>query len=422
VSVARVLAFLTLLLPSVADASQQGWQIASPLPEPRRFHLAGVDKDGCLYVYGGYVIGEDGTERYGLGEHSLVVLDPRTNRWARGPALAPPQYKTLGQLRKSWFDKGQLREEIVIEEETSTTKLSHEVPTGRADPLGRPQWPGGWLWVPFEPDRGSWGSPAVALKVPSSEPGVPPWEWPWKTSGPEWSRYTPTLATSSNGVVYITGGLARPFRKSAARPTLQSSIEIWDSRTNSWKTLPSMRLARYLHAAAIDTKGRLFVFGGSAAEPSTTQEDTESAESFRRRAADNRARADTSLSSVEMYDPETNGWSERAPLPTPRQAMGADLGADGRIYVVGGAPSYSHPRPMAVVEIYDPETDTWETGPSMNYARRGHAVVATPDGKIFAIGGFVGRRQRTLREQVAGDFVDPALGATVEVLDTRPGQ
>lgn len=182
-----------------------------------------------------------------------------------------------------------------------------------------------------------------------------------------------------------------------------------------------MRLARYLHAAAIDGKGRLFVFGGSAAEPSITQEDTEPSERFRRRAADNSTRADTSLSSVEMYDPETNTWTARTPMPTPRQAMGADLGADGRIYVVGGAPSYAHPRPMAVVEIYDPETDTWETGPSLNHARRGHAVVAMPDGKLYAIGGFAGRSQRTLREQLPGDFVDPALGATVEVLDTRPG-
>lgn len=289
---------------------------------------------------------------------------------------------------------------------------------GRADPLGRPRWPGGWLWVPFEPRKGSWGPPDVALKTPSKKPGVPAWEWPWKTSGPSWSRHTPTLATSPRGTVYITGGLARPYRRASARARVHESVEIWNARDNSWRELSPMREARFLHAAAIDRSGRLFVFGGSAADPSTMQEKGESAESFRRRADENATAANASLASVEMYDPKTNTWSARASLPTPRQAMGADLGADGRIYVVGGAPSYAHPRPMAVVEIYDPVTDTWETGPSMNYARRGHAVVATPDGKIYAIGGFVGRRQRTLREQLAGDFVDPALGATVEVLDT----
>jgi N-acetylneuraminic acid mutarotase len=203
---------------------------------------------------------------------------------------------------------------------------------------------------------------------------------------------------------------------------VSATTESFDAIGLSWRESRRMKTPRYLHGAAFDAKGRLFVFGGSGAEPSVTQEDGESAESFRHRVEANAAKANTSLASVEMYDPATNTWSERAPLPTPRQAMGADLGADGRIYVVGGAPSYAHPRPMAVVEIYDPETDTWETGPSMNYARRGHAVVATPEGKLYAIGGFVGRRQRTLREQLAGDFVDPALGATVEVLDTRPGQ
>jgi hypothetical protein len=101
--------------------------------------------------------------------------------------------------------------------------------------------------------------------------------------------------------------------------------------------------------------------------------------------------------------------------------MGADVGADGRIYVVGGAPSYMHPRPMDVVEIYDPETNTWETGPSLVHPRRSHAVVATPDGKIHAIGGWVGPRPMGLLEKLRAPKVDRRLGATVEVLDTgRP--
>jgi hypothetical protein len=78
-----------------------------------------------------------------------------------------------------------------------------------------------------------------------------------------------------------------------------------------------------------------------------------------------------------------------------------------------------HPKPMDVVEIYDPEKDTWEKGPPLVYPRRSHAVVATPDGKLYAIGGFVAPRERGVREQLLGAKVDPALGATVEVLDTR---
>ena len=45
---------------------------------------------------------------------------------------------------------------------------------------------------------------------------------------------------------------------------------------------------------------------------------------------------------------------------------------------------------MDVVEIYEPETETWETGPSLCHPRRGRAVVSTPDGRIYAIGGTSG--------------------------------
>jgi hypothetical protein len=44
------------------------------------------------------------------------------------------------------------------------------------------------------------------------------------------------------------------------------------------------------------------------------------------------------------------------------------------------------------VFIYDPRTDTWERGPSLNQGRYHHAVAAAPDGKIYAIGGTSGTR------------------------------
>ncbi len=145
----------------------------------------------------------------------------------------------------------------------------------------------------------------------------------------------------------------------------------------------------------------------------------ESGESYDRRAPENRPLAEDSLASVECYDPKTNAWTERAPLPTPRQAMGAALGADGKIYVVGGAPSYAHPRPMDVVEVYDPEADAWSPGPHLTYPRRGHAVVSTKEGKIYAIGGWVGRPAGSVLGRLFGPKVERPLGATAEVLATR---
>jgi hypothetical protein len=244
-------------------------------------------------------------------------------------------------------------------------------------------------------------------------------EWSWADTGPAYFRYSPTVATSRDGIIYITGGTARRYRERTARPQVHASAEAWDAKTNRWREIAPMHHARDQHAAAVDHKGRLFVFGGSSQSIGIRSEEGESTEEFDRRVEEASRLANTSLSSVEMYDPATNTWTERAPLPTPRQAMGADIGADGRIYVVGGAPSYAHPKPLDVVEIYDPDRDTWETGPPLVYPRRGHAVVATPEGKLYAIGGFVASREKGLRDQLLGVKVDLQLGATVETLDTR---
>jgi len=406
-----------LFLAGMAEAG--GWQLVSSMPEPRWFHAAGVGSDGRIYAYAGYVRGTDGKREYGIGEHALVVYDPATNTWMHGPGLTSVKTKGLGRLVRGWFDEGgKKKQEIVLREKTSTIRVSHEGPVGRADALGRPRWAGQWYWVPFDPSLNAWGEAEIAVSVPSTELGRPRTST-WKDTGPAYFRYSPTVATSSEGIIYITGGAARPIRDALARPRVHESAEAWDAKTNRWREIAPMHHARDQHAAAVDRKGRLFVFGGSPENTGVKGEEGESTESFDRRVTEADRLANTSLRSVEMYDPATNTWTERAPLPTPRQAMGADLGADGRIYVVGGAPSYMHPKPMDVVEIYDPEKDTWETGPPLVYPRRSHAVVATPDGKIYAIGGFVAQREKGLRDQLLGAKVDPQLGATVEMLDTR---
>lgn len=408
---------MTITLAAAAHAGE--WAMSVSLPNPRWFHLAGVGADGRLYAYAGYVRA-GGQREYGIGQYAIDVLDPAKGTATRGPGITSARVESLDRLVKGRLDgSGKVHDEVIYDERVVTERLRHEVPSGRADPLQRPLWPLIGVWLPYEPDRGAWADLAIGPKL--MRPDAPdPADRIWR--GPAWYRYTPTLATSSDGLVYVTGGAGRPLKEPNAPAQLLGATEVWNAHTREWRELAPMRQARMFHAAAVDRKGRLFVFGGSATTGMSSCGPDESRAVCDARSRERQRESNRSLASVERYDPETNTWSERAPLPTPRQAMGADLGADGRIYVVGGAPSYAHPRPMAVVEIYDPETDTWETGPSMHYARRGHAVVATPEGKLYAIGGVVGRRQRTLREQLAGDFVDPALGATVEVLDTRPGQ
>jgi N-acetylneuraminic acid mutarotase len=64
--------------------------------------------------------------------------------------------------------------------------------------------------------------------------------------------------------------------------------------------------------------------------------------------------ASSILSAVEEYDPVTNQWTGKAPMPTPRaQLTTAEIG--GHIYAIGGVTDISSPATaVATVEEYRP--------------------------------------------------------------------
>jgi len=91
----------------------------------------------------------------------------------------------------------------------------------------------------------------------------------------------------------------------------------------------------------------------------------------------------------EEYDPATDTWAFKEPMPTPR-ARFAIAAYQGKIYCIGGTTGYSSDtgrERTGVNEVYDPETDTWETKAAMPTARSSvHANVV--NGKIYLIGGY----------------------------------
>jgi hypothetical protein len=56
----------------------------------------------------------------------------------------------------------------------------------------------------------------------------------------------------------------------------------------------------------------------------------------------------TLLATVEEYDPMTNTWASVTSMPTGDASLGAAVGSNGRLYIIGGGPSYS-PTPIATV-------------------------------------------------------------------------
>ena len=107
--------------------------------------------------------------------------------------------------------------------------------------------------------------------------------------------------------------------------------------------------------------------------------------------------------SVEVFDPKTNQWDEKAEMPAPKSSHTASV-MNGKIYVIGGGFIDNGPYIyFPTIEIYHPKTDKWTQKKDMQVGKSGHEAQVI-GGKIYIFGGHDG-----------GD-VDPLV--TVEVYDT----
>jgi uncharacterized repeat protein (TIGR01451 family) len=82
---------------------------------------------------------------------------------------------------------------------------------------------------------------------------------------------------------------------------------------------------------------------------------------------------------VQEYEPASDSWTLLQRMPTPRYGLAA-VALDGKIYAIGGN------GPSNAVEVYDPATDTWSSRAPLKTARV-FLAAAVAGGKIYAIGG-----------------------------------
>jgi N-acetylneuraminic acid mutarotase len=102
---------------------------------------------------------------------------------------------------------------------------------------------------------------------------------------------------------------------------------------------------------------------------------------------------DVLLNHLSIYDPETNTWDTmRASIPVPRMMNGAmNTVLDGKLYIIGGAEWLEIDNnleiiPYARVDVYDPQSDTWEQKANLPVPL-GVNGVCSLDGKIYVTGG-----------------------------------
>ncbi|MBU4268367.1 MAG: hypothetical protein KJ808_05910 [Acidobacteria bacterium] len=208
-----------------------------------------------------------------------------------------------------------------------------------------------------EMDGGSW------LKT-FYDTNIPPMQEP---------RRNHQAVTTSDGKIYVLGGWRKekigvdPIKHTYLKKidVVSKTMECYDPMTNKWEYKKPLGRVRMVFAAVAGKDDKIYVFGGAAGMSDD--------------------RKTPILDTVEVYDPKTDSWSLRKPMPTARFDHAAVLAADGRIYVMGGAEAYDEI--SSAVLIFDPATDRWEHGPDMILSRAALAAAATPDGKIYAIGG-----------------------------------
>ena len=95
------------------------------------------------------------------------------------------------------------------------------------------------------------------------------------------------------------------------------------------------------------------------------------------------------LTSAELYHPDTNEWTETAPMAEGRTEPGVAGLPDGRVLVAGGNSWVDgHPAVSTSSEIYDPCTGVWSNSGPLNTPRGGGLQLTTlADGRPVISGG-----------------------------------
>ena len=178
-----------------------------------------------------------------------------------------------------------------------------------------------------------------------------------------------------HGKIYAFGGFVYPKSGPPAWVPIDNAWE-YDPETDEWKALAPMPEKRG-SAVAAAVGDKIYVIGG-ASTPRGSKETAISPTS-----------AQVCLGTVEEYDPATNTWRERTPMPTPRNHAAIGV-VDGKIYVIGGrvgAAFIGLASDVSVVEEYDPATDSWGAPRSRMPTARSALAAGVYGGRIYIAGG-----------------------------------
>lgn len=198
-----------------------------------------------------------------------------------------------------------------------------------------------------------------------------PWA-AWKAMAPAPEGEEEVYGAVAGGKVYLMGGI-KPLWKP------MGLVLEYDTQANKWaQKKPMPELKHHVGIAAVGDK--IYLMGGfvypAKGEPAWVP-----------------------VATAWEYTPATDGWKKLASMPKPVGAL-ACAGLGGKVYCAGGVrlPAWSKRsglRPASEIEqpndllVYDPATNAWAAKAPMPSPRNHHVLLAV-GGKLYAIGGRIG--------------------------------
>jgi len=172
-----------------------------------------------------------------------------------------------------------------------------------------------------------------------------------------------TLGTALlDGGALLTGGSQGLF--------LFASAERFDPTTRHWSNTGSMSVGRVGHTGTRLPDGRVLIAGGLTCcefTPGLTRQ--------------------VSTDTAEIYDPDTDQFTQTGSLAAARSFHTATLLPDGRVLIAGGVfGDDANPAPVGA-EVYDPSTGEFSPAGALQVARGTHTAVLLNDGRVLVVGG-----------------------------------
>jgi N-acetylneuraminic acid mutarotase len=202
-----------------------------------------------------------------------------------------------------------------------------------------------------------------------------------------------------DGKIFVIGGSLQLEMDEYGDQSL-STVEMYDPETDAWAGKANMPTVRSNVSVSV-VDGKIYAIGGSKMKKIQVPR------GFRTGSEE--------LPTVEMYDPATDTWTQKADMPTPRKTKTCVV--DSKIYAIGGWLTTNEQSQLDTVEVYDPATDTWAKAQSMNHARCS-AAISVVNGEIYAVGGIGWPPNR----DQSGRYLSSPYLSNVEVFNPKTNQ